>query len=207
MLKLPSWHSPIRLAKSWPGFACLSLLMCLAALLPESMQRGLAFHHNAVIDAEYWRLLTGHFIHSNAWHLVMNLAGLGLVLLLHGRYYRTSTMLLYVGCTALSISYMILFFSADIQVYVGLSGVLHALLCVGAVKDMQHDEPTGKLLLLGLLAKVAYEQWQGPDADLAQLINAEIAIDAHLYGVITGLLLSLLLSLVGYFQRGYYHKK
>jgi rhomboid family GlyGly-CTERM serine protease len=207
LLKIPVSLQQIRLAKSWPGFACLSVVICLAALLPEPLQRALAFEHSAIITAEYWRLLTGHLIHSNAWHLAMNLAGLGLVLLLHGRYYSTSSMMLYFGCAALSISYMLVFISADIQVYVGLSGVLHALLCIGAIKDMQHYEPTGKLLFFGLFAKVAYEQWQGPDADLAQLIKAEVAIDAHLYGVITGLLLALMLSLVGYVQHGYFLRK
>lgn len=207
MLKKTTWRQQTWLAKSWPGFAWLSIIVVIAAILPQQMQQALVYQHSAIIDAEYWRLVTGHLLHSNTWHLVMNLAGLSLVMLLHGRYYSSSTIILYVGCTALGISYLLLWLAPDIHVYVGLSGVLHALLCIGAIKDMQQHEPTGKILFLGLMAKVGYEQWQGPDADLAQLINANVAIDAHLFGIVIGLLLALLLSLVAYFHRAYGRKK
>ena len=95
---------------------------------------------------------------------------------------------------------MILFCSSDIQVYVGLSGVLHAVLCIGAIKDIQYKEPTGKILLLGLVFKVGYEQYQGPNAELGQLIDANVAIDAHLYGVISGFILAFILSSTGFIQ-------
>ncbi|HEX5793039.1 MAG TPA: rhombosortase, partial [Rheinheimera sp.] len=79
----------------------------------------------------------------------------------------------------------------DIQIYVGLSGLLHAMLTFGAIKDIQLKITTGWLLLAGLITKVAWEQWQGPDAELAELINASVATDAHLFGVLTAVVLSL----------------
>lgn len=89
--------------------------------------------------------------------------------------------------TALLISTALYFGSAQIHAYVGLSGLLHAMLMLGAFKDIQLKQRGGYLLLTGLLLKVAYEQWQGPDSDLATLIAANVAIDAHLYGVASGI--------------------
>jgi len=66
---------------------------------------------------------------------------------------------------------------------------LHCFITVGALLDIKHKIQSGWLILLGVIAKVTYEQWQGPDAELAALIDANVAIDAHLYGVIFGLLL------------------
>lgn len=196
-----------RRSKTWLGFAFIAIISCVASIVPEQIQQLFVYQYSAIAQAEYWRLLTGHLMHSNSWHLMMNLAGLGLVLLLHGRYYNPWSIILYVGCAALAISYLLLFFAPEIKVYVGLSGVLHALLCIGALKDIQHNEPTGKILLFGLIAKVSYEQWRGPDADLAQLINANVAIDAHLFGVITGLALTLILFIVDYFHSKQQGKK
>ena len=65
------------------------------------------------------------------------------------------------------------------------------MLTLGALRDIQLKMTTGWLLLAGLLIKVSFEQWQGPDAQLAQLIDASVAIDAHLYGVIAGLAIGL----------------
>ena len=93
------------------------------------------------------------------------------------------------SCVALLIAVAMYLYSADIAIYVGLSGLLHSMLTLGALRDIQLKMTTGWLLLAGLLIKVSFEQWQGPDAKLAELINASVATDAHLYGAICGVLL------------------
>lgn len=120
----------------------------------------------------------------------MNLGGLLLAMLLHGRYCTYRQLLCYWLLCALAISLLMYGFSPQLQIYVGLSGLLHAMLTLGALQDIQRKLTTGWLLLTGLVGKVLWEQWQGPDAELAELINADIAIDAHLYGVSSGLLIA-----------------
>ncbi|CAM5225895.1 rhombosortase [Alishewanella longhuensis] len=71
--------------------------------------------------------------------------------------------------------------------------MLHGILCFGAVLDIRQGYRSGVLILLGVAAKLAFEQYAGPDAELAAKIAAEVAIDAHLYGAISGVLLGLLL--------------
>ncbi|HEY0924631.1 rhombosortase [Rheinheimera pacifica] len=167
--------------------------MVLLAMLPDSWQQALQYNRADISNSQYWRLFSGHLLHSNHWHLLMNLAGLLLAMLLHGSYYRGKMLTLQWLLCALAISLALYYYSPEIHIYVGLSGLLHAMLTLGALKDIQLKLSTGWLLLAGLIGKVGWEQWHGPDAELAELINASVATDAHLYGVCSGLCLGLLL--------------
>jgi len=163
------------------------VVLIILHFLPENLRSVLEYHRAQPVQV--WRALTGHLLHSNHWHLVMNLGALLLMLMLHQLYYsvKSFVFLLLVGCVGISL--LLFLFSPDIHIYVGLSGWLHCFITVGALLDIKHKIQSGWLILLGVIAKVAYEQWQGPDAELAALIDANVAIDAHLYGVICGLLL------------------
>ncbi|MDF4897570.1 rhombosortase, partial [Vibrio parahaemolyticus] len=48
------------------------------------------------------------------------------------------------------------------------------------------------LLVGGLIAKVAWEQVYGPSSSTAELIGANVAIDAHMFGALGGLVMALL---------------
>jgi rhomboid family GlyGly-CTERM serine protease len=179
---------------SFRGFSSfqLSILVFVAVLVllhffPESVRS--ALEYNRTQPAEIWRAVTGHLLHSNHWHLLMNLGAFILILMLHQMYYSLNSFALLLVCGCTGISVLLYLFSPDIQIYVGLSGWLHCFITVGAMFDIKHKIQSGWLILLGVGAKVLYEQWQGPDAELAALINANVAIDAHLYGVICGALL------------------
>lgn len=163
------------------------VVLVILHFLPENLRSVLEYHRAQ--PEQIWRALTGHLLHSNHWHLVMNLGALLLMLMLHQLYYSMNSfaLLLLTGCVGISL--LLFLFSPDIQIYVGLSGWLHCFITVGALLDIKHKIQSGWLILLGVIAKVTYEQWQGPDAELAALIDANVAIDAHLYGVICGLLL------------------
>ena len=172
-------------------YLLLALLCLVLAWLPEPLQQLLQYQRDAIGQGQLWRLLTGHLLHSNNWHLLMNLAGLLLAMLLHGSYYRGKMLTLQWLLCGLAISLALYYYSPQIHIYVGLSGLLHSMLTLGALRDIHLKMLTGWLLLAGLLVKVSVEQWQGPDAQLAQLIDASVAIDAHLYGVIAGLAIGL----------------
>lgn len=163
------------------------VMLVILHILPESLRSMLEYHRAQ--PEQIWRAVTGHLLHSNHWHLVMNLGALLLMLMLHRLYYslRSFALLLVSGCIGISV--LLYLFSPDIQIYVGLSGWLHCFITVGALLDIKQKIQSGWLILLGVITKVVYEQWQGPDAELAALIDANVAIDAHLYGVICGLLL------------------
>lgn len=171
------------------GLILFGVLLLALQLAPDSIRAVLEYHRAQ--PGQIWRAFTGHLLHSNPWHLLMNLGAFLLILMLHQTYYSLKSfgVLLLSGC--IGISLLLYLFSPGIQIYVGLSGWLHCFLTIGAMLDIRHRIQSGWLILLGVIAKVVHEQWQGPDADLARLIDANVAIDAHLYGLICGLLLGI----------------
>lgn len=167
----------------------LTVLIGVMAVFNNELVSWLQFDRQAILAGDYWRLWTGHLLHTNHWHLLMNVAGFVVILMLHGNYYRCWTFLFLLLSGTGLIGLALLFWSPAISLYVGLSGWLHALLVFGACEDIRRQWSSGWLILAGVAAKVGWEQWQGANSDLVMLIEADVAVDAHLYGAITGVVL------------------
>lgn len=153
----------------------------------------LAYDRYALQGWETWRIITGNLLHTNGYHLLLNLAGLALLYLLHAEYYQPLRFVkMFIWCcvgTTLGIYWL----SPQLIWYVGLSGALHGMFVWGACLDIRQRMLTGWLLLAGVAVKVVYEQLAGSSASVARLIEANVAIDAHLYGAASGLLLTALM--------------
>lgn len=171
-----------------------SLLLLLAFTLyliePLSSQY-LAFDREKIESLELWRLLSGNFLHTNFSHLLLNACGLSLMWALHGQYFTTKVYLIVFILLSLACTMGIYFFAERLSWYVGLSGTLHGMFVLGAYKDIRAGLRSGWLLLMGVWAKIGHEQWYGANQDVAELIGASVAIEAHLYGAISGMLLVL----------------
>ncbi len=149
----------------------------------------LAYRRSAISAGEWWRLLSGNLLHTNHWHLLMNLAGLWVIAFLHEMHYRVGNfILLFISLAALQGIGLYLLFPA-VSGYVGLSGLLHGLFTYGALKDIQHRIRSGYLLFAGVCAKVVYEQFYGTTDQITRLIGAKVATESHLIGVICGIIL------------------
>ncbi|MEP1446784.1 MAG: rhombosortase [Paraglaciecola sp.] len=149
----------------------------------------LAYDRQQLDNFQWWRLLSGHFLHTNNVHLLLNLIGLSLLWALHGQYYATLRYLLIFVSLCLGTSAGLYLFSPQMQWYVGLSGVLHGMFILGAYFDIRNKLRSGWILLAGVWLKVMHEQIYGASQDVAKLISANVAIDAHLFGAISGSLI------------------
>ena len=162
------------------------VLLALIALLAQAFEplsgQWLAYDRYAVEGMETWRLLTANIVHTNFYHTVLNLTGLLLLSLLHSQHYRIIRFWkVFLWCAVLT-SVGIYFFSPGLIWYAGLSGALHGMFIWGACMDIRAGMKSGFLLLAGVLSKVCYEQVYGSSDELASLIDATVAVDAHLYG-------------------------
>jgi rhomboid family GlyGly-CTERM serine protease len=150
----------------------------------------LNYQYDAINHGELWRLVSGNLLHTNGWHLAMNLAGFWVIVFLHEIHYKHHTGKLMVLFTCLCIleGIGLFLFYPSLKAYVGLSGLLHGLFTFGAIMDIRKGFLSGYLLLLGVIAKVAYEQYFGASDGISSLINARVATESHLVGVVSGLI-------------------
>lgn len=171
----------------------LPLVICICAIVgfvsePHSSQL-FALHPTQFSLTNSFTLITAHLLHTNLWHLLLNVFGFVLLWALHGEYYTSRQFALVWLLLSLATATGVLLFDNYSQ-YVGLSGVLHGVFVWGACLDIKRDESTGWLLLLGVGIKIAYEQWFDDAASMAALIDATVAVNAHLYGALAGLVVA-----------------
>ena len=152
----------------------------------------LAFARQQAVTGSWWQWLSAHFVHSNFVHYLVNMIGLGLLWMLHGEYASAKSFVVNFVIIALGISVGIYLFSPSLGWYVGMSGVLHGLFAWGVVIDIYRKRKTGYLLMIGLVIKLIDEQFFSTSHFMADLIEVGVAIDAHLYGAIVGLVLGII---------------
>ncbi|MCV2885378.1 rhombosortase [Aestuariibacter sp. AA17] len=164
------------------AFLTLSILL---AVLDDS-RVWLVYEQDKILEGEYWRFISANLLHTNHYHLLLN--GLGLLLLwkIHYFHYSTLKYSLVWLISSLFTTVGIFLFSQDLHWYVGMSGTLHGIFVWGALSDITKGLKSGWLLLVGVVGKLIYEQTVGADAAIASLIDANVAVDAHLYGAIGG---------------------
>ena len=161
----------------------------------------LPFNRDLFIQGEFWRGFTGHFLHTNFNHYALNISAVVLLWALHGQYYNFINYSIVFVVSAITTSFGVYFYSPEITQYVGLSGVLHGIFIWGAIKDIEHHDKTGFILLIAVIGKVIHEQVNGASESVASLISANVAIDAHLWGMFGGAMIGLV-SLIRYYKSG-----
>ena len=169
------------------GLICLAVV--LIALGGEAVRLALRYERAAILAGQYWRLVTGHLVHSSAAHLLLNLAGLGLIAGLFPKDYSLGQWLLIMGFSLVFIDLGFVFYEPQLQWYVGFSGVLHGGLAAGAVAWWRHETKALALALSVIfVVKLGWEQVQGA---LPFSGDMEVIVAAHLYGAMGGALAAL----------------
>lgn len=154
------------------------------------------YQREKIQQQQWWRLVTGNLLHTNTYHLVMNIAGLWVIYLLHSMHYQIKGLMLLFAGLLFGEGLGLFWFYPDLLAYVGLSGVLHGLLAFGSVQDCLAGIKQGYLLLAGIVAKVVFEQTYGATQSLEALISARVSTESHLVGLATGLIFAVLWTCV-----------
>ncbi|WP_270019875.1 rhombosortase [Vibrio sp. LaRot3] len=165
-------------------FLLLAVSAACLALQFEPLASFANWQAELIPQGQWLRILTGNFTHTNFNHLAMNIAALWIITFIFKPSARSLLALLVL--VSLGVGIGILY--TDIQSYVGLSGTLHGLFAYYALREALQGRKSSWLLVVGVIAKVAWELTQGPSASTAALINARVAIEAHLCGTVSGIL-------------------
>ena len=184
--------NPARLLHQQLVLIVLVLTMLTLQSLNASSGTWLEYQRAAILHGEVWRLLSGHFIHINWSHLLLNLAGLALIWILGFSDLGMIRQLTAIFLCCLAISCAMLVFNPGLDWYRGFSGVLHGLFAIVAVRYLSDHRYFSLLLLVSLALKIVYEKTLGPMPWHQDPGNYLVVVNAHLYGSITGLLVAAL---------------
>lgn len=180
--------SILRRSTGWVVPLVLTAFSLLVSLGGREAQDLLRYDRTGIAEGDLWRLLTGHFAHLGLSHMLLNIAGLALVWLLVGTAW---TLWQWAFVTLMSLAFIDLcfwFFDPHLSWYVGMSGLLHALLVAGILGRVREAPAESLALGLIVLAKVAWEQFAGPLPGSESSAGGAVVVNAHLYGAIAGII-------------------
>ena len=173
---------------NWLTVAAVVALVTGLWLAGPDVTAALRYERTAVLDGQWWRLVTGHLVHADAAHLAWNLAGAALVWWLFGAEYGRLEWLVIVLASAAAIDIAFLGWMPGLDWYVGLSGVLHGCMAAGLAAWLARArDPLVLLVAILFGAKLVFEHWQGPLPFTAGTLALPVIVEAHSYGAIGGL--------------------
>jgi len=111
---------------------------------PES----LVFDRSAIAQGDYWRLITGHWVHSDMEHAIWDIAALAILLMLFDK--DSKRLLLLAFCMGMmGVNIWLWFGNNTLEYYCGLSGILNTVLVV-ALWCLWRNQKELIILLVGL---------------------------------------------------------
>ncbi|MES9960198.1 MAG: rhombosortase [Sedimenticola sp.] len=172
----------------WRTLGLTGLTLALYLLLGPAPQ-ALVLDREAIAAGEWWRLITGHWVHGDLQHLLLDTAGLFILSLLFER--RPAWIYgAFLVAAMLIQDLMLLRWLPWIETYCGLSGLLNALLAGGMLLLWRDSGDRLYLLVLAAAAgKIAVE------ISLGQALFSDPLWpplpEAHAFGLLSGALLSI----------------
>jgi len=149
----------------------------------------LRYDRSAVAAGQWWRLLSGHLVHADLHHYLLNALGLVLVWALFAREFNARQWAVITIAGGAGISAGLWWLNAGVEWYVGASGVLHALMAAGCVRRLADKQWDRWVLTGGLAVKLGLEQYFQAQGVIATTRDLTIVVDAHLYGAVAGALI------------------
>lgn len=172
------------------AMACMTLAILIGALslMGSELTEVLRYDRAAIEQGEYWRILSGHFVHAGLAHTLLNMAGLVLIALLFPEPLSLRIWAWRVLSISFGISALMYWRLTDLGWYVGLSGTLHGLFVLGFWWLFREGDGLAPILLAVLLAKLGWEHVYGPITSNEELVGVPVLVEAHSYGALCAVL-------------------
>lgn len=154
-------------------------------LLGEALE-----YRRALLGAQPWRLITGHFAHLSLLHAVVNCVALLLLTELFADRLQALEQWAVLLGAPIAISLVFWIAMPQLAWYRGLSGVLHALYFTGCIVWLRTSHGRARWLPLAALAggaiKVVLEQPWDASFPWEDWLGAPVVPQAHLIGALVG---------------------
>ena len=188
------------------------LLVSILLIFMQFFQKDLLFLRENIQQGEIWRILTGNLVHSNYYHLGLNLAGFWVFLLLFKEIMNSTQLLINLMLLISGVGMGLYIFNPELYWYAGLSGALYGLFIIGAFYAViDKDYLTASSIIIVIPSKIIWDHIHNTGQSNAELIGVPVSTDAHIYGIMIGVIIGifyLLQTLLPKTQRNSrWHKK
>lgn len=172
----------------WQTPLVVMLMIGLLALGGEPLRDALRWDRDALEAGEWWRLLTGNFVHLGLWHAFLNALGVLVLVLLCPEILPWQVWARRILLLSLGMSLGLYFFVPDVTGYVGMSGVIHGLFVLGLMPQVLKKDLIALGCLLYLVGKIGWELYAGAPVSDEAALGGKVLVESHLYGTVSAFL-------------------
>lgn len=167
------------------------LLLFVTELGGDAGRALLQYDRMAIADGQWWRLLTGNFVHLGWYHWLLNELGLLVLVLLCPETLSWKVWARRVLLLSLGMSLGLYLFVPGLRTYVGMSGVIHGLFVLGLMPQILKRDLIALGCLVYLLGKIGWEMGFGAPVSDEVALGGHVVVESHLFGSIAALLYGL----------------
>jgi len=177
---LPPW--PV-----WQVPVALSLFTGLLQLGGTPIVTALRYDRMAVEQGQWWRLLSGNFVHLGFWHWLLNVISLILLAILCRESISLRVWGLRIGLLAAGVGLGLHFCSPGLTTFVGLSGMIYGMFLLGLGPAALDGDRVAWGCVVILFARVGWELVVGVPASEEDLVGGAVIPMSHVYGMVSAL--------------------
>ena len=178
--------------KTWVAPLALMALLLLTELLGEAGRQWLRYDRGLIEAGQWWRLITGSFVHLGWWHLFLNEMGLAVLVMLCPQPLSLAVWTRRLLILSLGMSLGLYFWVPRLVTYVGMSGVIHGLFVLGLLPQVLKKDLIALGCLLYLLGKLSWELFSGAPVSDEQALGGSVVLESHLFGTLTAFVYGLI---------------
>lgn len=172
----------------WLGPAALTLISGLLLLGGERWRLALRYDRSAIAAGQWWRLLSGNFVHLGLWHWIFNVLSLALLMALCPEALRSGAAWRRALTLAAGVGLGLYVLTPALPDYVGLSGMIYGLFVLGLAPQVRRGDRIALACLVFLIGRVAWEACIGAPASEEALLGGRVVAESHLWGMATALM-------------------
>ena len=175
----------------WAAPLALAMLLLVLECFGDAGRQLLRYDREAIAAGEWWRLVSGNFVHLGWYHWMLNEIGILVLVLLCPERLAPAVWLRRLLLIGLGMTMCLFWLVPEMVWYVGLSGVMHGLFLLGLARQALQRDWIALACLAYLFGKLAWEMVMGVPVSDEVAIGGKVALESHLYGALSALVYGL----------------
>lgn len=177
--------SPYASRALWLAPLLLMALILALETLGDAGRYALSYDRTQILhNAQWWRTLTGSFVHLGWYHCLLNALGIVVLVLLCPEVLSPWIWARRVCVLAVAMSLCLLVFQPGLRNYVGMSGVIHGLFVLGLMPQVLRRDLIALGCLGYLVGKIGWELVAGGPVSDEAALGGRVVVESHLFGTL-----------------------